>query len=491
MARRTSASVPPRGRSALVLVLGFVSSCVWAVYTWSSPRAFPEGMPAGALLEKLAGSHRYQQAVFVAALAALVAMLWCWYQSVRWHRSLNPWFLLVAWGLPLLAATGGDVFNYAEQGWSVLQGQDPTLVPAGSVAGPFQQWTGSWAGTTVGYPTLAVSALMVALAGAHPFLTLLMLHLPAVLGTALLLWGVGRLARAARWEPRQAAALAVLNPLVLTQQVGEAHNDVLAAAVAVLGVLVWHRIATAGETSLRAVPLGRQLGALVAGGAVLGLALSLKPTAAAFAVLVAGLVQAAHWRHDPALDRRHLLRNLSFGWTALPVLGVAALVQLLPPLVLGFGGHWATASGTPGFASASLPRRLESLGQRYHALHVLNPVFAHLDVLAPLLVLVVALAVLLVLQNYSWFGILGIGLTALFVLGPASYPWYFVWALVPVALFQVSVRTRIWWIGGLSAFFLFPTLPVNPAVQFLAGLVFAALAIWWLARAARRDDLLV
>ena len=141
----------------------------------------------------------------------------------------------MVWVLPhLLAPPGpGDLYNYVEQGWVVLQGQNPATVPAGSVAGPFSDWVGSWAGTTVGYPPLAlyVQAAMVWLANESPWLSLLLMRLPALSGLTLMVVGSVMLARRFGIKRPEMIWCLAVNPFIILHAV---------AAVWMIGLIIMH-----------------------------------------------------------------------------------------------------------------------------------------------------------------------------------------------------------------------------------------------------------
>ena len=79
-----------------------------------------------------------------------------------------------------------------------------------------------WLGHGVAYPplTLLVDAAVVALAGAHPYWSVVAMRLPALLGVALLGLSITRIARARGKSPDAGLWWGLLNPLLLFHFVG-------------------------------------------------------------------------------------------------------------------------------------------------------------------------------------------------------------------------------------------------------------------------------
>lgn len=165
-------------------------------------------------------------------------------------RELLLWTAL--FGLPLLITPyllSSDVYSYILYGrLGALHGLNPAVSPPDTVPGdPFLAFLPHWAGTPSVYGPLwnlaagGLALLGHALGGA-PWPTLLVFKLAALaahLASAALVWGI-----AGRWRPELrawAAALYAWNPLALIETAGSAHNDVLMAALLLLGLWLAQR----------------------------------------------------------------------------------------------------------------------------------------------------------------------------------------------------------------------------------------------------------
>jgi hypothetical protein len=329
-----------------------------------------------------------------------------------------------------------DVFSYVDYArLGALHGLDPYTHPP--AAEPFDPAYVSvtWIDATSAYgplftlatyplawlPVWAAVAILKAAAGA------------SVLAIALL---VARLAPARGVSPLGAAAFVALNPVVLLQVVGGAHNDALAMLAATIGIAaaLAAREATAGT-------------ALVA-------ALALKPPAALAAPFA--LVDAARIRHSPhqggvkvgsVVARRPGARLLSGILLAAAAIGLAAYGA--------FGWNWLDALGLAG----------ENQG---HTTHMSIPITAaRLTGLDPDAVRVAALTlyaifvIYLLIQTWrgeDWLRNAAWASLALLLATAWLLPWYLIWALPLVALSRdrpLQLLTL-----GLTAFQLFARIPL-------------------------------
>jgi hypothetical protein len=257
--------------------------------------------------------------------------------------------------------------------------------------------------------------------------------------------------------------------------IGGAHNDALTVAFLLAGLMMM-----AGPS--------RRIGALVAGGALLGLSTSVKPTigvvlpfAAVFAAGGPSLFSAAYGL--PRSRRLSLLiqrggavmgaalgtlvalsfaSGLGLGWaTALSGAG-KSVSWTSPPTALGiaveaigkwFGVHLAAVPGTRGVALAALPIAL--------------------------------LAILWQSRIHDPLYTAGLACLAVIFLAPITQPWYLIWPLALVA--ATAVRAR--WLAGTIVFSMFTILPdgngaLRP-LQVPLSFLMSALIGWVVYRALR------
>jgi hypothetical protein len=289
------------------------------------------------------------------------------------------------WSVPLLVAPplfSRDVYAYAGQARLVLVGLDPYTHGPADAPGPLADevdavW--SEAPSPYGPVFLRLAAGVVRVTGEHPLAAAYGLRLLAIVGLALLTWGLPRLAPA---HPARALWLGLANPLLLLHGVGGAHNDLL-----MLGLLV------AG------LSCGPVLGAVL-----ITLAALIKVPAAAGLVLL------------PLLSDRRLRAA-----------GIVAATSVVTAVVcsIGLGGGWVSTLDA-GSARRSLLSVSTGAGTAVGAVGV-----AHALGLA--LAAVVAAVVLWRADRLGAVRALGLALLVIVVLSPTVQPWYLLWGLVLLA----------------------------------------------------------
>lgn len=336
-------------------------------------------------------------------------------------RELNRlWLTLAAWIAPLLLAPplfSRDVYSYFAQGKLMVAGIDPYTHGSSSVPGWFNDGVDPlWAETPTPYGQffLLIARGVAQFSGPHPYPAALMFRLVAVLGVALLAWGVPRLAFACGIAPAKALWLGVLNPLVLMHLVAGAHNDALMIGLIVFGLalVVEHR------------PL--------AGVAMVALGASVKPIAL-LALPFAGLL----WAGPSATVRRRVIRWAEVGGLAIGILLVLALVT-------DTGLGWISALGTPGAVRTWLSPptavgMVVGFALRLVGIDQFDAIIAVLRVLGT--VAGVAIVGWLCLKPEGRSAVRGAALAflAVVLLGPVVQPWYLLWIL---PLFAVSGLPR-------------------------------------------------
>ncbi|OIJ34958.1 hypothetical protein BK826_09700 [Rothia kristinae] len=420
------------GMRTVVLALGTLCSLLSTVWSWYHSRLLPEGTPWAGLLRGMHRKGAVEDPVMLWLLPLGLVFLLCWWHVLRHAGRYRLWMVLALWALPQFLAVGGDMFNYAEQGWALLHGADPSLVPAGTVPGPFQDWAGRWTDTTVGYPVLALalSALAVTLGGANAVGTLFFLHLWSAVGLALLAWSLPRLAASLGADPRRVFALVMLNPMILQFQLGQGHHDTLAAGLGALGLwclIRWRR----GWTGW------------VLAGLLFAAAAGIKQPALLFPLVAAGMLQLraqAGSRFALPAGSRPPYREglLSLGRTAVRVaplwVGQLLVLFVLPPLA-GVGVGWRSATGAPGPGSLTIPRILQVAGDVQRVRRgesIMDPGGLLLGFL--LGGAAVWLLLVILTRRFGWNTLLWTGLAALFLCGGAYFPWYGIWLVVPLVL---------------------------------------------------------
>ncbi|MBO4205407.1 DUF2029 domain-containing protein [Micromonospora echinofusca] len=426
----------------------------------------------GGALPTLSGgplAGRYGPWPVLAWLAGTALLTGAWW-ALRHGTPGTRWVLatVALWLLPLLVAPplgSRDVYSYACQGWLYATGGDPYAVgPAGAGCPWVDAVAPIWRDTPAPY-----GPVFVALAGLATDLggtltgALVVLRLLALAGVLLTAACLPELARRCGVGPQRAHWLVLACPLVGVHLVSGAHNDavMLGLLAAALLLVVRHP--------------GRP-GPLLAGGALLGLAVAVKATAIVvlpFAALagLAGLYRPRRLAADgawvvagtgAALVAATGLSGLGPGWVgaltssgdskqwtspptavglvidyagrlvgrdpdAVPVTRAVAVVLLALLIVVLFWRAWV---------------RLRGVGTAVDQVGRLGPGrnrVARLDAARPRVALTGA----------------GLALTATVVLAPVFHPWYATW---PLLLLAVTMTRTDWFLlpCAVAAFLVLP-----------------------------------
>lgn len=298
------------------------------------PRLHLDDLPwVSAFSAAFAGSAK---AVLVLGTAGLLAAWVRVRPAARAGQEPISYPLVTAlWSLPLAVALpvlSNDAYLYLDQGWALLNGQNPYQVGLGDNGGPWSDLVAwQWEGTTAVYPPLALefSALAVWLGQGSQYATLLALRIPVLLTYLVLWWCLPRLARLAGRREDTALWMGLANPIGLVNLVGGAHNDALMVGLVVLGVWL------AGRAR------GRWRGLLL-GAVAIGLAASVKQIGLAGFGIVALAGLGDWWRADQRASWVRLFTRLG------AALAVAVASFLAVGALTGLGVGWTRAAGVPG-----------------------------------------------------------------------------------------------------------------------------------------------
>jgi hypothetical protein len=335
------------------------------------------------------------------------------------------------WLLPLLAAPplgSRDIYSYACQGAVYAAGGNPYSAGVRELGCP---WLASVSPTWQDSPA-PYGPFFVLLAGAAVALggtlvgTLAVLRLFALFGVALTAVCLPGLARRCGVPEGRALWLVLGCPVIGVHLVSGAHNDALMVGLLAAGLLV--TVAWPG----RPLPL-------LAGGALLGLAVGVKATAVV--VVPFAMLAALAGPYRP----RALLRDGG------PVAGGAAFAVLAVTLASGLGWGWVNGLARSGDSVQwTSPSTAFGLTVDYAA----RPFGVTLDAVPVFRVIgIAALAVLLVVlwwRTRHRDPVLGAGLAlaATVALAPVFHPWYAAWPLVILAATVGGQRAGS---GGQSA----------------------------------------
>ena len=337
---------------------------------------------------------------------------------------------LAMWAVPLLVTPplfSRDVYSYLAIGSMMREGFNPYD------AGPYDTLGDSdpyahqvdvrWQHTASPYGPvyLLMAKGIVTIAGHNVIVGTLLQRLVELVGVAMIVWALPRLARICGFDPVAALWLGALNPLVLFHLIGGGHNEALMLGAMLAGMVI------AWEWSL------------VAGVVVITLGVGVKATAGmalAFLVIMLALRAGGRWRD--------LLR------CGVQVGVVAAATFAAFTWISGVGFGWLAALGAPGtvrsFLSLSTTLGVGA-GQTGLLMGLGDHTQAALDVMQPVGTLIgatVALAIMWQCWQRRINPVLGLGMAmmAFVLLAPVIQPWYLLWAALPLAAATADPRYR-------------------------------------------------
>lgn len=406
----------------------------------------------------------------------LVLLAW-WRLGPTWRR---PRLVLALWSLVLLFSPplhSRDAYSYAAQGWLMSRGLDPYSVASGDAAQSGLLVGIHWFRTTSVYPPLSLEIFGVVsrMFGGDLYWTAVGMRLPNLVAIVVLVWCLKRLADKAGISSRLVLWAGVLNPVMLVQWVGGIHNDAIMVAILALSFLVAHDVRARGW------------GAMVSGGVLIGLAMSIKQSAAVAGVGMVALAWAASQRtlHDSQRTWWALAARAAAGGAA--AVGTFGFVSW----VTGLGLAWRNPSaGSPLQATSNAPISWVASFARFNELISDGRIISALTLFTSLLI--VAGIVRLVLDvgprpphsvGQPWLLACGV-LLAFAVLGPALQPWYLTWVIPFVALARPSARLqRVFLVVTTVCALLAPLQDVMAPYWAMGVLVLPVWALWrWLQR---------
>jgi len=179
-------------------------------------------------------------ALVVVGVALLVSAWFKLRPSLYVH--VKHWAICLIWSVPLLFAPpifSHDAYGYAALGWLLRNGLNPYEHPISVLPGAFaDQFAWAWRYSTSMYPPLSlqIDHAVVALAQNDPYLSAVLMRVPALIGVALIVVLLPRLARRLGADPQVTAWFSTINPLLIIDFVGGAHNDALMMGLVVLGL---------------------------------------------------------------------------------------------------------------------------------------------------------------------------------------------------------------------------------------------------------------
>ncbi|WP_018180029.1 polyprenol phosphomannose-dependent alpha 1,6 mannosyltransferase MptB [Jongsikchunia kroppenstedtii] len=388
---------------------------------------------------------------FWIGIAALVV---AWVQIGRIVRTTDiPANLMrrtaAVWAAPLLIAVpiySRDVYAYLAQGSLFAHGYNPYSDGPALLPGPLvDSMAQVWATTTAPYgPAFMLITRGVAdIVGNHVILGVLLMKLVMLPGFALALWAIPRLAQhfprrpvdtsdgdAGRGAyPAYGSWLVLLNPMLLVHLVGGPHVELLMFGVLAAGLVL--------------VLEGRHGWGI----AVLALAASIKITAALALpfVLWIWLAHNRSARDQGELQPRRDWREATKLTAA--IVGIAMVVFGVFTLAVGHGLGWLTGLGWADriINWLTIPTAVAHLvtlvAAPFTALH-LGPVLSVTRTIGEVVLALIAVTVWWKSRHTARSAMVGAAwvMFAVLLLEPSTLPWYYSWALVIAAAFDLGRR---------------------------------------------------
>lgn len=347
---------------------------------------------------------------------------------------------LVMWSTPLALAPpvfSRDVYSYLAQSKIASLGLNPYLLgpaPALGVADPLTRGVPNiWRDTPAPYGPLFITLgrIVTALSGDHVVTGVYLQRFLELIGIAMIVWALPRLARRFGVQPVSALWLGAANPLVLWHLIGGSHNEALMIGMMLAGF----------EIALRKLPVVRtgdpippvtaaELLFLLTGVAIIVLGAAVKISAAP-ALGFLGVMVARRWGGT----FRHI------GYAALLFGAVTAIIMVATSLGTGLGFGWLSTLNVNGTVK-SWESPVTALGYVAGGLGIALGLGNHTDTTISVLRGIGAVASAVIIVKLLWetykgrlHPMLGLGLamSAAVVLGGTVQNWYLLWAVIPLA----------------------------------------------------------
>ena len=155
---------------------------------------------------------------------------------------VKRWAVLAIWTIPLLVAPptfSSDAYSYSAQGWMLVNDVNPYEAGPGVLPGAFADqvaWVWRFTPAPYGPLSMRLQELIVVASGLQPYLSAVLMRIPALVGVVLIVVLLPRIAHRMGVDAQSTAWFATLNPLLVIDFVGGAHNDALMMGLVVLAL---------------------------------------------------------------------------------------------------------------------------------------------------------------------------------------------------------------------------------------------------------------
>jgi len=452
--RDVETPAPPRPTSGLWLwaAVGFVAACGLALVGTRAAAVPVSPAPAWwfALPAGLEAGHGGALTVVFYGFGGLLVLAWVMVGLVARRGLLTTrraWALLAAWGGPLVVAPplfSRDLYSYVGQGLVARRGLDPYSVGATALGSGhlLASIPAQWRSTPAPYGPLFIAAAryVTPIFGSTVNAEVVALRCLELVGVALTMVYLPRLARSTGADPGTALWLGVLSPLALFGCIASGHNDALMVGLLIAGLAL------------------ARTGRLVPGLVLLGLAMTVKIPA----VLAIGFLGIAEYRLATGRDRLRVVAEVALVPTAV----VAAVTWLS-----GYGWGWL-AAGTLKVPTELRIAQTPSVAVGTFAFHVLHALGFAVGQGGTITVAqdLAALAAVALVAWLAWkvrtdnvVRLLGLAFLVVVVASPTVWPWYLLWGLVVLAATPTQRSTVLAAACALGMFMVMP--PGAPVIR--------------------------
>ncbi|GAB18181.1 mannosyltransferase MptB [Gordonia effusa NBRC 100432] len=410
-------------------------------------------------------------------------------------RTLMLWIVPIAIAPPLLSK---DIYSYLAQSAIAYRGMDPYVVSPIRGLGVDHVLTRSvpnlWRDTPAPYGPffLWIGEQITRVTGDNITAAIFLHRVLALIGVALIVWALPRLARRCGVSSVAALWLGAMNPLLLLHLVGGIHNEALMLGLMLVGLEFAFRGIDSTKDLLRRDDVGWTRFApssagwlFVLGVAVISASAMVKATSI-LALAFVGVALARRWgatlpalRHAPrsewwARSKRSIYALAAAGAATGTVL-VVVVVGICMGTGLGFGWTKTLSTGDVVRSWMSMPTLLSVTSGRFGiGLGLGDQTQAILDVVRPIAQVIAGLFVVrwmlaTLAGRLHPVGALGIAMATVVLLSPFAQAWYLLWAVVPLAAWA----TGRWFRLGAIAISAIMAIAVMPTSSNTSGVVLA------------------
>ncbi|GAB3293333.1 polyprenol phosphomannose-dependent alpha 1,6 mannosyltransferase MptB [Parasphingorhabdus pacifica] len=371
----------------------------------------------------------------------MVVVAWLWLGRLSWpgrERMISKTQLgrtIVMWGLPLAVAPplfSTDMYSYLAQTAVAAKGIDPYTLGSVTALGVDHPLVANvpniWRDTPSPYGPLFLmfGQYIAMLVGDNVVFGVLFWRIVMLIGLALAVWAIPRLAVRCGVQPVAALWLSAANPIVLFHVISGMHNEALLVGIMLAAI----------ELGLRRTDLISTIGAatlLVIGGAI-------KPPG--FIALGFFGIYLAHRRGGRFRDLVQMAVLLTV---------IFLVTMTIITVASGWGLGWIETFDVPNRIKTWLAP-MTALGMTGGGVSMLLGLGNHTDAMLAITKVIGYAVTGTVCVRLLWSSFkgriepltaLGITLGTLAVLGPVLHPWYLLWAVVPLALATNDTRFRV------------------------------------------------